>query len=34
VKYANDFVLLAKEEPVLQDTIHTLTQMEDAVEWK
>jgi hypothetical protein len=32
VKYANDLVLLAKEEPVLQDTIHTLMKMEDTVE--
>jgi len=34
VKYANDLVLLAKEETVPQGTIGNLTKVEDAVEWK
>jgi hypothetical protein len=34
VKFANDLVLLAKEETVPQSTIDNLTKMEDAVEWK
>jgi hypothetical protein len=34
VKYANDLVLLAKEETVPQGTIDNLTKIENAVEWK
>jgi len=34
VKYADDLVLLAKEEKVLQDMIDKLLKLEDAMEWK
>jgi len=34
VKCADDFVLLAKEEKMLQDMIDKLIEMEDAMEWK
>jgi len=34
VKYANDLVLLAKEETLLEGTIDRLNKLEDAMEWK
>ena len=34
LKYADDFVLLAKEEKVLQDMIDKQLKLDDAVEWK
>jgi len=34
VKYADDLVLLAKEETVLQNVIDKLIEMENAMEWK
>jgi predicted nucleotidyltransferase len=34
VKYADDLVLLAKEEKVLQDMIDKLIEIEYAMEWK
>ena len=34
VKYADDLVLLAKEEKVLQDMIDKLMKLEDVMEWK
>jgi hypothetical protein len=34
VKYADDLVLLAKEENVLQDMIDKLIEMEGVMEWK
>ena len=34
VKYANELVLLAKEEKVLQDMIDKLIEIGDAMEWK